>query len=88
MRGACAGPAEPSFDPARPAARSVSETLLQVTPIRNAELAAVPVNCQGQTAAVPAEFAAALDERGIATLLCAVIKRSGWHSQAAFFEAK
>lgn len=82
------GPGQPHFDPTRPEAQAVSETVAQVTPIRDAELAAMPVTWQGPTALVPAEFAAALDERGVATLLCAAVTRSGWHWQPAFFGAK
>jgi hypothetical protein len=35
-----------------------------------------------------ADFVASLDERGVATLLCAVVTRSGWHWQPAFFGAQ
>jgi hypothetical protein len=82
------GPVEPYFDPTRPEATAISETVAQLTPIRKAELDAVPATWQGQAVAVPAEFAAALDERGLATLLCAVVTRSGWDWQPVFFGAQ
>ena len=79
---------ESAFDPARPEAQAGWQIIAQVTPIRQAELTGTPLTWQGSTVAVPAKFAAALDERGVATLLCAVVTRSGWHWKPAFFGSK
>lgn len=82
------GPGQPAFDPARPDAQAGWRIIAQVTPVRQTDLTATPLTWQGPTVAVPAEFAAALDERGVATLLCAVVTRSGWHWKPAFFGAQ
>lgn len=82
------GPADPYFDPTRPEASQVWETTAQVTPVKPAHLKATPTTLRGRQARVPAEFAAALDSRGMLTLLCAVVTRSGWNWQPGFFGAE
>lgn len=82
------GVAEPSFDPSRPDAQKVSDRVAQVTLMRPAELAAMPASPQGMAVTMPAGAAAALDERGVATLVCAVVTRSGWRWHPAFFGAQ
>lgn len=81
-------PGQPALDPTRPQAQKVSELVAQVTIIRPGDLAATQVAWQGTDVAVPAGFAAALDERGVVTLVCAVVTRSGWQWQPAFFGAQ
>lgn len=79
---------DPAIDPTRPDAQKVSERVAQVTQMRPAELAAMPATPEGTAVAVPAGVASALDERGVATLVCAVVTRSGWFWQPAFFGAQ
>lgn len=74
-----------AFDPTRPDANYVSASVAQTTRIKPDRLSAVPLQMAGPSASVPSAFAAELDGEGMLTVLCAVVTRSGWHWQPAFF---
>lgn len=78
-------PGDPAFDPTRPDATSVTNTVAQTTTIDPKKLAAVPVSLLGNSVDLPREYAAQLDGDGMITLLCAVVTRSGWNWQPVFF---
>ena len=79
---------DPVLDPTRPEASRVYGTVAQTRPIKLVSLTANPAILHERSVAVPAGFGAALDETGMVTLLCAVVTRSGWDWQPAFFGAK
>lgn len=81
-------PGSAFFDPTRPAAKRVWSSTAQTTQIEPERLSGVPLAFRGDTAVVPAGYAAALDGEGVVTLLCALVTRSGWRWQPVFFAAR
>lgn len=81
------GPANPWFDPTRPSAGQVSGKTVQTRMIDAQRLAAVPLRIAGSAVELSAVDARGLDDDGLVTLLCAVVTRSGWHWQPAFFDS-
>lgn len=79
------GPGDPAIDATRPAASKVFSLVAQTSTIYPEKLKAVPVLLQGRAVAVAPEFAVKLDGDGMVNLLCAIVTRSGWNWEPAFF---
>ncbi len=83
--GSMRGPGDDWFDPTRPSATRISGKTVQTRMIKPQQLAAVPLRFAGPIVECAAGHGDGLDNEGLVTLLCAVVTRSGWHWQPAFF---
>ncbi len=66
---------------AGPDAQYVWTSTWQATLIEPTRLSAVPLMVHAQHAELPRRHAATLDSKGVLTVLCALVTRSGWHWQ-------
>jgi hypothetical protein len=78
-------PGEIGIDPARPRARKVWASKLQVTIIDTSRLAGMELGLDGDALVLPVGVAGQLDATGTIHLICALVTRSGFAWQPIFF---
>lgn len=79
------GPADTFHDPTRPNASRVSGITFQTSTLNAQRLEAMPLRMFAASVELPGDVAVSLDADGMLLLLCAVVTRSGWNWQPAFF---
>ena len=78
-------PLSPSYDPKRPGAAAMWQTVAQATSIPPEKLNAVRLVLRDHTVELPRDSAAQMDSDSLVLLLCAITTRSGWNWQPRFF---
>ena len=78
-------PLSPSYDPKRPEATAIWQSVAQTSTITPEKLNAVRLQIRDRTVNLPSDSAAQLDGDSLVTLLCAIVTRSGWNWQPRFF---
>jgi len=74
------------IDPTMPRAQKIYSTTRLASFVDPARLAAVPLSFEGSRVALPPDFAAAVVERELATVVAALVTRAGWTFQPILFD--
>lgn len=78
-------PLSPSYDPKRPQATAIWQSVAQTSTITPEKLNAVRLVLRDHTVELPRDSAAQLNGDSLVVLLCAITTRSGWNWQPRFF---